>query len=161
MENSKSENQPQPKILIVYHSQSGRTLSMAEYVLKGVQTETSEVRFLHAHNATLDDLIWCDGVIFGTPENFGMFSGMIKDFFERTYHKAREMELHKPYCLFVTCRSSGEGAERDISKVTTGIGMKRALAPVIANANPLETTDFEKAQELGATFAAGVGIQIF
>ena len=46
-----------------------------------------EVRFVNAQAADAKDLTWADGLILGTPENFGYMSGMMKDFFERTFYE--------------------------------------------------------------------------
>ncbi len=75
------------KILIVYHSQSGNTEKMANAVAEGAQSiEGVEVILKKAADATVDDFLSFDGLAFGTPENFGYMSGMVKDFFDRTYY---------------------------------------------------------------------------
>ena len=79
------------KILIIYHSQSARTKLLADSVLKGVSNELNvKTRMKVAFDANLDDLLWADSVIFGTPENFGYMSGALKDFFDRTYYPAQK-----------------------------------------------------------------------
>ena len=73
-------------LLIVYHSQSGSTSRMAEAVIRGAKDpdiENVEVRVRDALEATPDDVLWADGYIFGTPENFGYMSGALKYFFDR------------------------------------------------------------------------------
>ena len=64
-------------LLIVYHSQSGKNLKMAEAVYEGCcdpLIEAVDVRLMRAGKATAVDLLWADGLIFGTPENFGYMS---------------------------------------------------------------------------------------
>ena len=65
-------------LLIVYHSQSGTTSKMADAVIKGAKhpdIEGVEVRVRDALDASPDDVLWADGMILGTPENFGYMSG--------------------------------------------------------------------------------------
>ncbi len=67
-------------LLIVFHSQSGTTERMADAVIRGARhpdVEGVEVRTRSALEADADDLLWCDGFILGTPENFGYMSGAI------------------------------------------------------------------------------------
>ena len=60
-------------LTVIYHSQSGGTERMAQAVYEGCQQdEDVETRFLKAFDATLDDLLWADGLIFGTPENLSL-----------------------------------------------------------------------------------------
>ena len=76
-------------LLIVYHSQTGNTLRMAQAILQGATDEDIEgieVRMLSAMEAGPSDLLWANGVILGTPENFGYMSGALKDFFDRTFY---------------------------------------------------------------------------
>ena len=79
------------KILIVYHSQTGNTQKMAHAVAEGARgIEGVDVILKKAADATLEDLLTSDGFALGTPENFGYMSGMVKDFFDRTFYGAHE-----------------------------------------------------------------------
>lgn len=73
-------------LLIVFHSQSGNTEKMARAVLAGARNEDIDdvdVRMLGAFDAGVDDLLWANALILGTPENFGYMSGGMKDFLDR------------------------------------------------------------------------------
>ena len=84
-------------LLIIYHSQSGNAEQMAQAVLLGCQLESDiACRLVRAFDAHLDDLLWADGLLFGTPENFGTMSGALKDFFDRTYYPARSISSTCP-----------------------------------------------------------------
>ena len=83
-------------LLIVFHSKTGNTRKMAEAVLMGTKhpdISGVEVRFVNAQEADAKDLTWADGLILGTPENFGYMSGMMKDFFERTFYEVEGLSL--------------------------------------------------------------------
>ena len=85
------------RILIVYHSQTGNTEEMAMAVAAGARgIEKAEVILKKAGDASLEDLLQADGLAIGTPENFGYMSGMIKDFFDRTYVAAQDKVFRKP-----------------------------------------------------------------
>ena len=91
------------RILIVYHSQTGNTEKMAMAVAAGARgIEKAEVILKKAGDATLEDLLQADGLAIGTPENFGYMSGMIKDFFDRTYVIAQDKVFRKPYVVFIS-----------------------------------------------------------
>ena len=76
-------------LLIVYHSQTGNTEKLARAASQGAcQVPETYTRLIRAFDATLQDLVTCHGVLFGTPENLGYMSGAIKDFFDRTFYPA-------------------------------------------------------------------------
>ena len=54
-------------------------MAQAEYQGALQMEQETETRFLKAFDAGRDDLLWCDGVILGTPENFGYMSGALKE----------------------------------------------------------------------------------
>ncbi len=98
------------KILIVYHSQTGNTERMAKAVAEGAAgIEGAQVVLKRAGEATLQDLLDCQGLAVGTPENFGTMSGMIKDFFDRTYYPAQGKVFRKPYVVFISAGNDGRG----------------------------------------------------
>jgi multimeric flavodoxin WrbA len=150
-------------LLVVFHSRSGGTQALADAVVAGAtddEIDDVDVRVKGAFDATTDDVRWCNGVILGTPENFGYMSGAVKDFFERIYYDLLDETRGLPYCLFVKGGHDGEGAIRSIDRIVTGLGWKSALAPVLV-VGDIDDPALERCHELGITFAAGLEAGVF
>jgi len=149
------------KILIVYHSQTGRTEKMANAVTVGAKSiEGAEVILKKARDATLEDLLTADGLAFGTPENFGYMSGMLKDFFDRTFYGAQEKVFRKPFVIFISAGNDGTGALRAIERIALGYKFKTVYQPVIAKGTITEEI-ISQCHELGATIAGGCQMGIY
>jgi multimeric flavodoxin WrbA len=149
------------RILIVYHSQTGKTEKMARAVADGAKAiDNTEVILKKAGEATLDDLLSCSGLAIGTPENFGYMSGMIKDFFDRTYNEAQDKVFRKPYVVFISAGNDGTGALRAIERIALGYKFKSVFTPVVAKGNITEEI-LEQCRELGGTLAAGCSMGIY
>ncbi len=151
------------RILIIYHSQSGNTQKMAESVAQGARSiRNVGVVLKKAAEATLQDLLECDGLAIGSPEYFGYMSGMIKDFFDRTYNKARERKevFKKPYVVFISAGNDGTGALNHIERIALGYRFKKVYDPVIARGE-IDRAILEKCEELGKTIAAGCEAGIY
>ena len=149
------------KILIVYHSQTGKTEKMAHAVSDGAKSiEGVEVILKKAADATLDDLLTADGLALGTPENFGYMSGMLKDFFDRTYYKAHEKVFRKPFVVFISAGNDGTGALRAVERIALGFKFKTVYQPVIAQGAVTEEI-LGHCHELGATIAGGCQMGIY
>lgn len=149
------------KILIVYHSQTGHTRQMALAVADGAKSiDDVDVTLKQAADATLDDLVSCDGLAVGTPENFGYMSGMLKDFFDRTYGGAQEKVFRKPFVVFISAGNDGEGALRAIERIALGYKFKTIFHPVIARGD-ITPDILETCRELGATLAGGCAMGIY
>ena len=150
-----------PRLLIVYHSQGGQTARLAEAALRGAQADASvETICKRAFDTTIDDLLGCQGLIIGTPENFGYMSGAIKDFFDRTYYPAEGKTVGLPYALFISAGNDGSGAVREIGRIATGYGWKLVAEPVIAQKEVGEST-IQACEALGESMATGIGLGIF
>jgi len=79
------------KVLIVYHTLSGNTEKMAKAFEEGAKSiPGTEVVLSKAFDATLDDLLGCDAVAFGSADYFSYIAGALKDFFDRTYYPSKE-----------------------------------------------------------------------
>lgn len=149
------------RLLILYHSQSGNTERLAQAVYSGARQEAEiETRLVRALDAGLEDLIESDGVIFGTPENFGYMSGALKDFFDRTFYPAQEHTLNLVYALFISAGNDGSGAVREIDRILLGYPMKKVAEPVIARGE-ITATDILNCEELGLNLAAGLAFGIY
>jgi len=149
------------KILIVYHSQTGNTQKMAHAVAQGAKSiEGVEVILKKAADATLDDLLSADGLALGTPENFGYMSGMVKDFFDRTYYGAQDKIFRKPFVVFISAGNDGTGALRAVERIALGYKFKTVFQPVIAKGTITEEI-LTQCVELGATIAGGCQMGIY
>ncbi len=150
-------------LLIVYHSQTGNTQTMAEAALAGARDqliEDVEVRFLRASDAGPDDLLWAHGLLLGTPENFGYMSGALKDFFDRTFYPVEGRIQSLPYAVFISAGNDGSGAVRAIRRIANGYPLKEVQEPIIARG---EITDdvVARCRELGMALAAGLEAGVF
>jgi len=134
---------------------------MAKAVAKGVsEVEGVCVKLKKAPDATLEDLLECDGIAIGTPEYFGYMSGALKDFFDRTYEKARGHVLRKPYVVFISAGNDGRGALASIEKICLGYQFKKVYDPVIAIGD-IGDDDIKRCRELGNVLAAGLDLGIY
>jgi multimeric flavodoxin WrbA len=150
-------------LLIVYHSRSGGTRALADAAIAGATSDDIDevdVRVKGAFDATVDDVRWSNGILLGTPENFGYMSGALKDFFERIYYAVLDETRGLPYALFVKGGHDGEGAIRSVERIVTGLGWKAVLAPVLV-VGELDDAALEQCHELGITFAAGLEAGVF
>jgi multimeric flavodoxin WrbA len=130
---------------------------MAETVAEGAGSiEGVTVTLKQASETGLDDLLQCDGLAIGSPEYFGYMSGMVKDFFDRTYEKARGKKevFKKPYVVFVSAGNDGTGALTHIERICIGYQLKKVYDPVVARGE-LNREILVQCDELGKTIAAG------
>ena len=150
-------------LLIVYHSQSGSTERMANAVIDGARdpaVDGVDVRVRPALDATAEDLLWCDGFILGTPENFGYMSGAMKLFLDRVFYPVEGQVDGKPYALFVRAGNDGTGAITSVQRILTGLKVREVQAPLLI-AGEFEETRLAECHELGLTMAAGLEAGVF
>ena len=150
-------------LLIVFHSRSGATQSLADAVVAGATAEEIddvEVRVLRAPDAGPDDVRWCNAIVIGSPENFGYMSGLVKDFLERIYYVILDETPGLPYAVFVKGGNDGAGAVRSIERIVTGLRWKQALPPVVVTGD-VGADDLAHCRELGITIAAGLEAGVF
>ena len=149
------------KILIIYHSQTGNTAKMAQAVAAGARLiDNTEVLLRRAQEASLDDLLAADALAIGTPEYFGYMSGMIKDFFDRTFYPAQEKVFRKPYAVFISAGNDGAGALKSVERIALGYKFKKVSEPVLACGVPTEDV-LERCRNLGGVLAGGCQMGIF
>ena len=149
-------------LLIVYHSRDGSTGKMAKAVWQGTQHEDVEVevRMRQAREADIDDLLWTDGLILGTPENFGYMSGMMKDFLERTFYPAEGKVEGLPYSIFISASNDGTGALSSLRRICSGYPFKEVQEPIISRGE-LSADVLAQCEEFGLFMAAGIESGIF
>lgn len=150
-------------LLVVYHTKTGTTGRLAEAVISGAQNpaiEGVELRTLLAKDAGPDDLLWAQGLLLGTPENFGYMSGALKDFFDRTFYEVEGKLQPLPYALFISAGNDGRGAVRAIQRIAPGYPLVEVQKPTIVTGEPT-TTELTQCTQLGMTLAAGLSAGIY
>jgi multimeric flavodoxin WrbA len=151
------------RVLVVYHSQTGRTKKMAQAVARGASSLPNVKAILKkAGETTLEDLLACDGVAFGSPEYFGYMAGALKDLFDRTYYDARGRKeiFKKPYVIFISAGNDGLGALRSIERICVGYQLKKVYDPFIATGE-IDGAILNRCDELGKVIAAGCEAAIY
>ena len=150
-------------LLIVYHSKTGHTKDLAQAVYAGAthhEITDVQVRMLTAVKAGANDLLWADGLLLGTPENFGYMSGAIKDFFDRTFYEVEGKLSPLPYALFIAAGNDGSGAIRAISRIANGYPLVPVAEPIISKGQATSQT-IAACKNLGMTLAAGIELGIY
>ncbi len=149
--------------LIVYHSKTGNTQSLAEAAFLGATQLTDvevTVRLLRAGAAGPADLRWANALLVATPENFGYMSGAMKDFFDRTFYEVEGQLSPLPYALMISAGNDGTGAQRAIERIVGGYPLQAVQAPLIAQGE-ITAQHLNQAEQLGMALAAGLDAGIY
>ena len=149
-------------LLIVYHSKDGSTGRMCKRVEAGARHPDIEIEVVAklARDTNADDLLWADGIVFGTPENFGYMSGAMKDLFDRTFYPLEGQLEGMPIAIFISAGNDGTGALSSMRRIGNGYGFKEVHEPLIS-VGELTPKTLEACEELGMYMAAGVESSIF
>jgi multimeric flavodoxin WrbA len=146
---------------------------MARAAAAGAAREsTLAVRLEAATTAGPDALLESSGYVFACPENLAAMSGLMKDFFDRSYYPVLERLQGRPYAILICAGSDGSNAARQIERIATGWRLKAIADPIIicTHAQTPEqilapkqiwAADLARCEELGATIAAGLDLGIY
>ena len=136
---------------------------MANAVIRGAsgdEVNDVEVRVRSALDAAAEDLMWADGFILGTPENFGYMSGAMKYFLDRVYYPCEGRVNGLPWALFVRAGNDGSGAISSIRRILKGLAVREVQEPVLF-AGAFDESRLHECETLGLTMAAGLEAGIF
>ena len=162
-------------LLMVYHSQTGRTQSLVQaayngacassVALMGASSARSSVddgthihvQLSHAREVEASAVRHADALLLATPENFGYMSGELKAMFDRTYDAVREETAGRSYGLIVSCGNDGRGAQAAVERIMIGCGMVLAQDVLIVRGE-LTEADLASAYALGEYMAAALAV---
>lgn len=151
------------RLLIVYHSQSGRNARLAyraRDAALNVGVSGLEVRLRRAAEAGTRDLAWCQGVLLFTPEYAGFLPGGIKEFFDRTLYPAIDREISRPYGVFICSGNDGNNAVNQWRRLAKAYPFKEVCEPTVCHGEP-SGAHFQQAEELGEAFATGLDMGVY
>ncbi|MCA9129274.1 MAG: flavodoxin domain-containing protein [Planctomycetales bacterium] len=108
------------KILILYDTLTGNVGKMAALVAEGAaQVAETEVRVRSVDEASVDDVLWCEGIAVGTPTNMGLLSWKMKRFWDETMGPHWMQIDGKIGCAFSSAGGWGGGMEMACQSVLT------------------------------------------
>lgn len=136
-----------PKVAVVYYSSTGSVATLAGAIAEGARGAGAEVKVLKVHElapaeaiasnekwaahaaatadvpeATPDDIVWADAVIFGTPTRFGNVSAQLKQFIDTLGGLWGQGKLaDKVYSGFVSTSTPHGGRETTLQALYTTV----------------------------------------
>jgi multimeric flavodoxin WrbA len=116
------------RVLIVYHTLSGNTEKMAKSFAEGAgSVPGTDVILTRAYDASLEDLMGCDAIAFGSADYFSYIAGALKDFFDRTFYPSKGRVTGKPYTSFATGGRGGDTALAVLDRLCGAFQLKKAV----------------------------------
>lgn len=160
-----------PELLIVYHSRTGGSRQMAEAAAEAASKEAPTV-LKSADRAGPEDLLRAGGYIFCAPENLAAMSGVMKDFFDRTYYPVLGRIEGRPYAQMVCAGSDGQNAVRQIARIAQGWRLREVQRPLVVCTHAqtpeqiladkvIAEKQLAKCRDLGSALAAGLSMGVF
>ena len=178
-----------PSLLVVWHSRTGASRQLAAAATRGARESLRQsqaelalpvgaggpvigVECVHARRVDARRVCAAAAYIFVAPENLASLSGVMKDFFDRTYYGVLDRVAGRPYAVIIAAGSDGQGAARQVERIATGWRLKAVAEPtiVITHAQSAEAilapkllpaAELERAAEIGAAMAQGLAMGIF
>ena len=106
----------EPKILIVYYSQTGNTKKMAELIEKGAKNEEVSVLVKNVQEAKVSDLLEADTIIMGSPVYYGTMAWQLKKLLDDSVSKHGSLDS-KIGGAFSSSANIGGGNETTITDI--------------------------------------------
>ena len=146
---------------------------MAEAAARGAAaTGEVAVALKHAADAGADEVLAAEAYLFATPENLAAVSGVMKDFFDRTYYAALGAVEGRAYATMICAGSDGSNAARQIARIATGWRLKAVADPLVVCTHAqtpegilaqkiIPPEDLQRCEDLGAALAQGLALGVF
>lgn len=161
------------QLLIIFHSITGGSEQIAQAVAQGARKEPEiEVILRQAQHVQPEHLLSASGYIFVAPETLGSLSGIMKDFFDRTFYQVLDELNGRPYAALICAGSDGQGALRQLEKIATGWRLKKVIESKviltraqtkeqILQAKTLDQHSLQTSEELGIFFSSALALAVF
>ncbi|MDP6190401.1 MAG: flavodoxin family protein [Gammaproteobacteria bacterium] len=150
------------QLLIVGHTPSANTQSMARQLLAGAQAaeETDiTIRQLSPGECQTEDILAADALILLTTENLGYMAGTTKDMFDRIYYDVIDATEGLPYALVIRAGLDGTGCTRAVESICSGLRWRIARPRVLCQGGWQETFN-QDCYQLGQLMAASLALGI-
>ena len=146
------------KVLLIYHSQSGNTETLARWIAEAIAGEGLEVVCKQVKDVNLEELLKVDGIIIGSPTYYGTMSAEIKQFLDASikYHGKLDGKVG---AAFATAASTGQ--ETTLLSILEGLLIHGMIVQGDAQGHHYGVTalgkpgekDLQRCQRFGSRFA--------
>lgn len=165
--------EPNPVLLIIWHSRTGGSRALADAATKGASNNSDvAVQQVTAQDVTPDHLIAAAAYLFVGPENLAALSGAMKEMFDRCYYPCLGRLEGRAYATIICAGSDGENAQRQLDRIATGWRLRRVADPMIVNTDAqtpeailapktIAGDRLAEARDMGAALAEGIKAGIF
>ena len=124
------------EVLVLFYSRSGRTEALAKAIHKGAKNvEGISANLKQVNFASMDDIIECDAVAFGSPNYFSYMAGVLKDFFDRAL-SIRDKVMGKPAVAFTSGGSSSNAALVSLERMITSFRLDKIVEGIVVQGTP-------------------------
>jgi multimeric flavodoxin WrbA len=139
-------------VLVLYYSRSGRTEVLANSIAEGVDSvEGASANVKRVDYATVNDLIYCDAIAFGSPNYFSYMAGLMKDFFDKAL-SIRERVAGKPSVAFTSGGGGSDAALLSLERMITSFRLEKVADGVVSQGEP-SRENLRACKKLGETLA--------
>lgn len=161
------------QLLIIFHSITGASEQIARAVAQGARTEPEiEVILRQAQHVQPEHLLSASGYVFVAPEMLGSLSGVMKDFFDRTFYQVLDELNGRPYAAVICAGSDGQGAVRQLEKIAVGWRLKKVAESKIVlthaqtkdkilQPKTVDQQSLKTSEELGTFFVSALALAVF
>ena len=161
------------QLLIIFHSVTGGAEQIARAVAQGARKEPEiKVILQQAQQTQAEHLLEASGFIFVAPEMLGSLSGVMKDFFDRTFYQVLDELNGRPYATMICAGSDGQGAVRQVEKIAMGWRLKKVAESKVVltraqskeqilRTKTLDQSALDQSEELGTFFASALALAVF
>ncbi len=171
------------KVAVIYYSATGTVHQLAEAVVAGAEKAGAEVRLRKVHElmpaeviaaneyqarqaaataalseATAEDILWADAVVFGSPTRFGNVAAQLKQFLDSLGGLWQQGQLaDKVYSGFTASSTAHGGQESTLLALYTTIYHFGGIVVAPGYTDPIKNVD---GNPYGTSHVAGRGIPV-
>lgn len=158
-------------LLIVWHSRTDASHIMAKAAADAAREDVN-VDICEASQVTIEQVLCASAYLFVFPENLASMSGVMKEFFDRSYYAVLGKIEGRSYGSIIAAGSDGSGAQQQLDRIVTGWRLRRVVDPLIVNFEaqspeqilaPKKVCDAadQKCRDIGQMLAAGLSMGVF
>lgn len=139
------------KVVIAYHTFTGKTKVLAEAAAEGAKNAGAEVLLKETADTTIEDLTTSDAILVATPQPFRVMAGETKKLFERLLQDRKKMR-GKPFGVIICHASDPTATMAAMDRMCSYYSFRKVSEWIAVNNAEIESGK-ERCRQLGATLA--------